>query len=169
MNKVERVDLDGSVHEIASGMGTSEIDRPYAGGQYSASKTGVIAFTSGDPLHPNQVAVASAGHVRTLTELSSSLLQSKALAQVQKLPVRSEYDQRPMDAWMVTPPDFDPAKTYPMILEIHGGPFFGSRTTILDRRWLYAAHGYVVVYSNPRGSTLYGEDFKPYRQGLPWT
>jgi dipeptidyl aminopeptidase/acylaminoacyl peptidase len=159
VDKVERVDLDGSVHEIASGMGFGEIDRPYAGGQFTASRTGIIAFTSGDPLHPNQVAVASGGHVRTLTQLSSSLLQSKVLAQVQKLPVRSEFDQRPIDAWMVTPPDFDPTKKYPMILEIHGGPFsaYGPQFSTDDQ--LYAAHGYVVVYSNPRGSTSYGEEF----------
>ena len=78
VNKVDRVDLDGSVHEIASGMGFGEIDRPYAGGQYTASRTGVIAFTSGDPLHPNQIAVSSGGHVRTLTQLSSSLSSVKS-------------------------------------------------------------------------------------------
>ena len=46
-----------------------------------------------------------------------------------------------------------------MILEIHGGPFsaYGLQFSTDDQ--LYAAHGYVVVYSNPRGSTSYGEDF----------
>jgi dipeptidyl aminopeptidase/acylaminoacyl peptidase len=81
------------------------------------------------------------------------------MAEVQKLPVKSQFDQRPIDAWMVTPPDFDPAKKYPLILEIHGGPYaaYGPQFSTDDQ--LYAAHGYVVVYSNPRGSTSYGEDF----------
>jgi dipeptidyl aminopeptidase/acylaminoacyl peptidase len=159
VNKVERVGLDGWIREIASDMGNGEIDRPYAGGDFSVSKNGVVALTSGDPLHPNQVAIASGKGVRRLTRLSSSLLDSKVLGQVQKLPVTSEYDHRPIDAWMVTPPDFDPAKKYPLVLEIHGGPFsaYGPQFSTDDQ--LYAAHGYVVVYSNPRGSTSYGEDF----------
>jgi dipeptidyl aminopeptidase/acylaminoacyl peptidase len=159
VNRVERVGLDGSIKEIASDMGHGEIDRPYAGGDFSVSKSGVVALTSGDPLHPNQVAVASGNTVRRLTHLSSSLLETKAMAQVQKLPVKSEFDQRPIDAWMVTPPDFDPAKKYPLILEIHGGPYaaYGPQFSTDDQ--LYAAHGYVVVYSNPRGSTSYGEVF----------
>jgi dipeptidyl aminopeptidase/acylaminoacyl peptidase len=159
VDKVERVGLDGSVHEVASDMGFGELDRPYAGGDFSVSKNNIVALTSGDPLHPNQVAVATGNGVRRLTRLSSSLLDSKVLGQVQKLPVTSEYDKRPIDAWMVTPPDFDPAKKYPLILEIHGGPFsaYGPQFSTDDQ--LYAAHGYVVVYSNPRGSTSYGEDF----------
>lgn len=159
VDKVERVGLDGSIHEVAGDMGFGEIDRPYAGGDFSVSKNGIVALTSGDPLHPNQIAVASGGRVRRLTQLSSSLLDSKVLGQVQKLPVRSEYDQRPIDAWMVTPPDYDPARKYPLILEIHGGPFsaYGPQFSTDDQ--LYAAHGYVVVYSNPRGSTSYGEEF----------
>jgi dipeptidyl aminopeptidase/acylaminoacyl peptidase len=159
VDKVERVGLDGSIREIASDMGFTELDRPYAGGDFSVSRNNVVALTSGDPLHPNQVAVATGNGVRRLTRLSSSLLDSKVLGQVQKLPVSSEYDHRPIDAWMVTPPDYDPAKKYPMILEIHGGPYdaYGPQFATDDQ--LYAAHGYVVVYSNPRGSTSYGEDF----------
>jgi dipeptidyl aminopeptidase/acylaminoacyl peptidase len=159
VNKVDRVGLDGSIREIASDMGNGEMDRPYAGGDFSVSKNGVVALTSGDPLHPNQVAVALGGNARRLTQLSSSLLDSKVLGQVQKLPVTSGYDKRPIDAWMVTPPDFDPAKKYPMILEIHGGPYaaYGPQFSTDDQ--LYASHGYVVVYSNPRGSTSYGEEF----------
>lgn len=159
VNKVERVSLDGSVRVVASDMGFNELDRPYAGGEFSVSRNGVVALTSGDPLHPNQVAVASGTAVRRLTELSSSLLDSKMLAQVKNLAVTSEFDKRPIDAWMVTPPDFDPGKKYPMILEIHGGPYsaYGPQFSTDDQ--LYAAHGYVVVYSNPRGSTSYGEEF----------
>ena len=159
VNKVERVGLDGSIREIASDMGFGELDRPYAGGDFSVSRNGVVALTSGDALHPNQVAVATNGNARRLTRLSSSLLDSKVLAQVQRLAVTSSYGQRPIDAWMVTPPDFDPAKKYPMILEIHGGPYAAYGPQFSSDDQLYASHGYVVVYSNPRGSTSYGEAF----------
>jgi dipeptidyl aminopeptidase/acylaminoacyl peptidase len=159
VNKVERVGLDGSIREVASDMGFGELDRPYAGGDFSVSKNNIVALTSGDPLHPNEVAVATNGGVRRLTRLSSSLLDSKVLGQEQKLPATSSYDHRPIDAWMITPPDFDPVRKYPMILEIHGGPYaaYGPQFSTDDQP--YAAHGYVVVYSNPRGSTSYGEDF----------
>ena len=159
VNKVMRVGLDRSSRYIAGDMGFGELDRPYAGGDFSVSRNGIVALTSGDPLHPNQIAVSSGNGVRRLTHLSSSLLDSKVLGQVQKLPVASEYDKRPIDAWMVTPPDYDPAKKYPMILEIHGGPYSAYGPQFSSDDQLYAAHGYVVVYSNPRGSTSYGEDF----------
>src|SRR5438067_9456633 len=90
INKVERVGLDGSIRDIGGGMGGGEIDRPYAGGDFSVSRNGVVALTAGDPLHPSDVGIAANGSVRRLTHLNSSLLDSKALAQVQKLPVTSE-------------------------------------------------------------------------------
>ena len=60
---------------------------------------------------------------------------------------------------MITPPNFDPAKKYPMILEIHGGPYAAYGPVFASELQLYAASGYVVVYANPRGSTSYGFDF----------
>src|SRR5580704_1024611 len=57
------------------------------------------------------------------------------------------------------PPDCDASKKYPLILEIHGGPFanYGDRFDV--EKQLYAAMGYVIIYLNPRGSTSYGEEF----------
>jgi dipeptidyl aminopeptidase/acylaminoacyl peptidase len=60
---------------------------------------------------------------------------------------------------MVTPPDFDPARKYPLILEIHGGPFSAYGPNFSTDDQLYAAAGYIVLYTNPRGSTSYGEEF----------
>jgi dipeptidyl aminopeptidase/acylaminoacyl peptidase len=158
-NKIERVGLDGSVREVASGLTGAELDRPYAGGEFDvARKTGAVAVTVGDPLHPSDIAIITNGGVRRLTHLNEDLA-AKAMAQVQKLPVTSSVDQRPIDAWMVTPPDFDPAKKYPLILEIHGGPFAAYGPAFSTDDQLYAADGYVVLYTNPRGSTSYGEQF----------
>jgi dipeptidyl aminopeptidase/acylaminoacyl peptidase len=60
---------------------------------------------------------------------------------------------------MITPPDFDPAKKYPLILEIHGGPYAAYGPVFASELQLYASAGYIVVYANPRGSTSYGFDF----------
>lgn len=64
-----------------------------------------------------------------------------------------------IEAWMLKPPTFDPAKKYPVILDIHGGPngFYGYDFSIIHQS--LAAAGYIVVYSNPRGSGSYGHDF----------
>ena len=80
-------------------------------------------------------------------------------ASVQPLAVTSSADQRPIDAWIMTPPGFDASRKYPLILEIHGGPFAAYGPSFASELQLYAAAGYVVVYANPRGSTSYGEAF----------
>jgi dipeptidyl aminopeptidase/acylaminoacyl peptidase len=158
-NKVERVGLDGSIREVATGLTGAGLDRPYAGGEFSVARNGAVAVTVGDNLHPSDIGIASAGSVRRLTRLNESLLSAKALGQPQKLPVTSSFDQRPIDAWMITPPGFDPNRKYPLILEIHGGPFSAYGPTFSTDDQLYAAAGYVVLYTNPRGSTSYGADF----------
>jgi dipeptidyl aminopeptidase/acylaminoacyl peptidase len=157
-NRVDRLGLDGSLRPVATGLTGSGLDRPYSGGEFSVSRGGTVAVTVGDPLHPSDIGVASSGAVRKLTHLNQDL-DAKALGHVQKLAVTSGFDKRPIDAWMVTPPDFDPARKYPLILEIHGGPFdaYGPNFSTDDQ--LYAAAGYVVLYTNPRGSTSYGEEF----------
>jgi dipeptidyl aminopeptidase/acylaminoacyl peptidase len=69
------------------------------------------------------------------------------------------FDGKKVQGWILKPPDFDPSKKYPMILEIHGGPHsaYGNVYTH-EFQWM-AAKGYVVLYTNPRGSTSYGQDF----------
>ena len=157
-NRVARVGLDGSVREVAARLTGSGLDRPYSGGEFSISRGGAVAVTAGDQLHPSDIAVASGGALRRLTHLNGQL-DAKVLGQPQKLPVISSYDKRPIDAWMILPPDFDPAKKYPLILEIHGGPQAAYGPAFSTDHQLYAADGYVVLYSNPRGSTSYGQAF----------
>jgi dipeptidyl aminopeptidase/acylaminoacyl peptidase len=157
-NRVARIGLDGSVRDVATGLTGSGLDRPYSGGEFSVSRSGAVAVTVGDNLHPSDVGIASGGAVRKLTHLNGQL-QAKALGQPQKLAVTSSYDKRPIDAWMITPPDFDPAKRYPMILEIHGGPWSAYGPNFSTDDQLYAAGGYIVLYANPRGSTSYGQAF----------
>src|SRR5690606_4532410 len=99
------------------------------------------------------------GRVRQLTQLNESLFADKILGDVRPLVVKSSFDAQPIDAWIVTPPFFDPERKYPLILEIHGGPFAAYGPLFSTDYQLYAAAGYVVLYANPRGSSSYGEAF----------
>jgi len=157
--KVARVDLAGHVETVADNLGGSEPDRPYNGGSFSVSAAGVAAFTLGAADHPADVGLARGGAVRRLTDLNAGLFAGKTLARVEPMAVTSSADKRAIDAWIMTPPGFDPSRKYPMILEIHGGPFAAYGPSFASELQLYAAAGYVVVYANPRGSTSYGEAF----------
>jgi len=160
VTKIARVPLDGKFETAAIGLAAAdELDRPYSGGQFSVGKNGLIAFTQGAPDQPPDIAVVESGRTQRLTRLNDDLLAGKRLARVDPLPVVSSYDKLPIDAWIVRPPNFDASKKYPLILEIHGGPFASYGPTFSTDDQLYAAAGYVVVYSNPRGSTSYGETF----------
>ncbi|THD78526.1 MAG: S9 family peptidase [Phenylobacterium sp.] len=158
VTRLARVGLDGHMDTVAQGFSGAELDRPYTGGEFSVGK-GLVAFTQGAPDEPGDIAVVRGGKVERLTNLNADLFAGKTLARVEPLPVASSFDKKPIDAWIVTPPNFDSQKKYPLILEIHGGPFsaYGPQFSTDDQ--LYAAAGYVVVYSNPRGSTSYGDAF----------
>ena len=156
--KVGRVGLDGKVETLFGDVGGGGFDRPYAGGEFSVAK-GVIAFTQARTDRPAELAVWRGGKVTSLTALNTTLLTEKVLGKVEPLAVQSSHDKLPIGAWIATPPNFDPTKAYPLILEIHGGPFAAYGPTFASDVQLYAAAGYVVVYSNPRGSTSYGEAF----------
>ncbi len=159
IGKIARLGLDGKLETLASGLVPSDLDRPYTGGDYSVGKAGLIAFTQGNGNSPADVAVVRAGKVTRLTHLNDDLFAGKQLGKVEPMPVISAFDKTPIDAWIVTPPNFEPSKKYPMILEIHGGPFSAYGPVFSTDDQQYAAAGYVVVYANPRGSTSYGEAF----------
>ncbi|MBS0360409.1 MAG: S9 family peptidase [Proteobacteria bacterium] len=160
VTKVARVSLDGKVTDVASGLTSgAEMDRPYTGGEFSVGKNGLIAFTMGDANSPPDLGLVRGGKTERVTHLNADLLADKTLAKTEALPVKSSFDGKPIDAWIVTPPNFDPSKKYPLILEIHGGPFSAYGPVFNTDDQLYAAGGYIVVYANPRGSTSYGDEF----------
>jgi len=94
-----------------------------------------------------------------LTALNEDLLGHKTLGAVEEFTYTSSHDGRAIEGWIVMPPDFDPDEQYPLVLEIHGGPFAAYGPYFSAEVQLYAAAGYVVLYTNPRGSTSYGQDF----------
>lgn len=152
--------LDGHVSTLAENIGGLDLGRPYTSGSYSLSRNNVYALTTAGPDRPADVSSGSGrGTPRQLTQLNDDLLGQKKLGQVNELDLKSSFDGSDIQAWVVAPPDFDTTKKYPLILEIHGGPFAAYGPMYASEIQLYAAAGYIVVYVNPRGSTSYGEQF----------
>ena len=149
----------GKVETVAADFGGTGIGRPYGGGSMSGA-AGHVAYTRGTITRPADVAVVAHGaKSRVLTHLADSLLDARTLGRVEDVEVKSSADQRAIQGWIVYPPDFDAKKKYPLLLEIHGGPFANYGPRFAPETQLYAAAGYVVLYMNPRGSTSYGAEF----------
>jgi dipeptidyl aminopeptidase/acylaminoacyl peptidase len=152
--------LDASIRQIAGHLGSG--GSSYGGGSvFSQARNGNLAMTYTTPSDPGDIAAATSADrtPRVITSLNRELFTQKKLGEVEEFWTNSSFDQRKIQGWIVKPPDFDPSKKYPMILEIHGGPFanYGDRFDTIKQIWV--AHDYVVVYVNPRGSTSYGEEF----------
>lgn len=159
--KVAFVSLSsGNVQDLAENLGGTSIGRPYSGGSFSVAGNGTFAYTHSRPGYPADVAVGSRNmKAKRLTRLNEDLLGHKKLGEVEEVWYESSYDGRKIQGWIVKPPDFDPDKKYPLLLEIHGGPFANYGDRFSAEIQLYAAKGYVVLYTNPRGSTSYGQEF----------
>ncbi len=150
----------GQMRALAENVGGTSIGRPYGGGSFSVGG-GRVAFTLTAPDHPADVAVVDldGGDVRRLTDLNGDLFGQRTLGAVEEIWAESSADGRRVHGWVMTPPGFDANRQYPLVLEIHGGPFanYGPRFSLEAQ--LFAAAGYVVLYTNPRGSTSYGAEF----------
>jgi acylaminoacyl-peptidase len=158
--RIAFIRLDGTITWLAEHVGGETIGRPYASGSFSVSGQGLVAYSHGTPERPADVAVAGFGLKATpLTSLNEDLLAHKKLSSVEEFRYESSADGRQIHAWLVKPPGFEPDKKYPLLLEIHGGPFANYGSRFSAEMQLYAAAGYVVLYCNPRGSTSYGEEF----------
>ena len=158
IKKLGRLGLDGSLRPIASGLAGAGLDRPYTGGGFSVGRSGTIAWTGGDATRPPDIYVLKGGSAQRLTRLNEGWLAAKALAPVSKLAVTAP-DGKPIDAWLAIPPGRRDGQRLPLILEIHGGPHTAYGPLFSTDYQLYAAGGYAVLYTNPRGSTSYGEAF----------
>jgi dipeptidyl aminopeptidase/acylaminoacyl peptidase len=159
ITRIARISLNGRMEPVAAGLSGTALDRPYTGGQFTLAKNGAVAFTSGSVHRPSDISIARGGKSRQLTQLNEALLGHKTLGEFKRLKVTSSVDQRAIDAWLVTPPELDRSKKYPLILEIHGGPFAAYGPVFSTDNQLYAAAGYAVLYLNPRGSSSYGQQF----------
>ena len=157
--KIDYVTLDDRNEPIADNLGGTSIGRPYSGGSFSVSAEGDVAYTYTRPEFPADVAIATPDGARQITHLNSDVLDHRQLGETRELWWQSTIDGRDIQGWITLPPQFDPAKQYPLLVENHGGPISNYGERFSPEIQLYAAAGYVVFYPNARGSTGYGEAF----------
>ena len=155
------INPDGEIQNLTGDLGGVSIGRPYSGGSFSVANNGSFALTHSRPDRPSDVAVGSpsASKVTRLTELNEDLLGHMELGAIEAISYDSSYDKRRIQGWIVKPSGFNATKKYPLVLEIHGGPVTNYGPRFSTEVQLYTAAGYVVLYTNPRGSSSYGKEF----------
>jgi len=119
-----------------------------AGVLSNVARPGVlVAFSTANP-----------GEMRELVDVNADVLGDRLVAEAEEIRTTSA-DGLEVQGWLMKPADFDPAKKYPMVLWIHGGPW-SMYDVSFNWAWQnFAANGYAVLWMNPRGSTGYGQDF----------
>ncbi|MFB6279461.1 MAG: prolyl oligopeptidase family serine peptidase [Salinibacter sp.] len=159
--KVAHADLEGDTSVVATHLGGTSIGRPYGGGHFSVSDAGRLAMNQTSPHHPAELAVTQGDQsgARQVTDLNGDWRAQRTLGEVKEVRYTSSKDGRDLHGWVVTPPNYDPGRKYPLLVEIHGGPISNYGDRFSAEIQLYAANGYVVFYPNARGSTSYGEEF----------
>jgi dipeptidyl aminopeptidase/acylaminoacyl peptidase len=126
----------------------------------SVAKNGLAAGVLTSPTEPGDVVVFNLKQPapKKLTDVNGDLLEGRALGAVEEVWYDSVGGKK-VQGWVVKPPDFDPSKKYPLMLYIHGGPHSMYGVGFNFEFQNHAAEGYVVLYTNPRGSTGYGQEF----------
>jgi dipeptidyl aminopeptidase/acylaminoacyl peptidase len=145
--------LDGAITPITKGVhliSLSDINRTgqAVGTLTSFHKPGdVVSFS-----------ITSPANIRQLTSVNDDVLNQVKLGDVEEIWYTSADDYK-IQGWVIKPPDFDPKKKYPLMLSIHGGPHAMYGVGFNFGWQEHAANGYLVLYTNPRGSTGYGSAF----------
>jgi len=152
--------LDGGARQLTEG-NVRWVTGYAADSGFALSHNGVAVMGHSAPNAPRDLAavsIAEPGRMTMLTDVNRGVLDSRTLGDVEEIRYKS-FDGRIMQGWIIKPPGFDSTKKYPMILDIHGGPHAMYGVEFNWQMQVHAARGFVVLYTNPRGSTGYGEEF----------
>ena len=124
------------------------------------ARDGAVVVTKSEWDHRGDVFLTDAGEERRLTTVNAEYLDAHHVAEPEELRFESD-DGVEIQGWVLHPPEFDESESYPLAVEIHGGPhaMWSTAGTMWHEFQTLAARGYVVFWSNPRGSTGYGEQF----------
>jgi dipeptidyl aminopeptidase/acylaminoacyl peptidase len=143
---------DGELTQLTSG-------RRRAGGIALAPGAGYV-FAANDAVNPGELYAAGADgrNIRQLTHVNDDWLAEVEIVEPEPFTVPSA-DGTPIHGWIMKPVGFEEGKKYPLLLEIHGGPYGMYAESMMHEFQLLAARGYVVLYTNPRGSASYGDAF----------
>jgi dipeptidyl aminopeptidase/acylaminoacyl peptidase len=158
--------IGGSDHlfRIAVG-GQSRVEQVTTGERHldgfsPSGNVATMAYVGQDSAHPDELFVASIdgrGEKR-VTSFNDALVKDVEPIAAERIQYRSK-DGAQIEGWVMKPRGYDPARSWPLVLTIHGGPHGAYGDEFSFEHQLFAANGYLVVYSNPRGSTGYGEKF----------
>jgi dipeptidyl aminopeptidase/acylaminoacyl peptidase len=124
-------------------------------------RDGTAVATRSGPHEPRSLIsfnVRRPAEVAVLHSTNRDLLTGVRLGEVEEIWYPS-VDGLDIHGWIVKPPDFDASRKYPLVLRIHGGPHSMYHIGFDFKNQDHAANGYVVLYTNPRGSSGYGTDF----------
>lgn len=147
------VSTDGRIKEVTKGV--HYLSSP------SLAKNGQVAATRStfySPAYLITFNLSQPDKLVKLVDFNKDVLADVKLGEVEEMWFKSP-DGLDLQGWLIKPAEFEPGKKYPMILYIHGGPW-SMYSVRFDWAWQnFAAHGYAVLYMNPRGSTGYGQDF----------
>jgi dipeptidyl aminopeptidase/acylaminoacyl peptidase len=148
---------------VADGRVDPVTDAPQDVMSFTAARDGsTLAAVISTPVILGDVALVQAGSgvatPATVTRFNSALFSRLNLTEPEEIWYTS-FDGKRIHGWILKPPDFDTRRRYPMILEIHGGPHSAYGNTFTHEFAWMAAKGYVVLYTNPRGSSSYGQEF----------
>jgi len=128
---------------------------------FSLANNGQVAAVRSSFKEPGTLVtfnLKDAMNVKSLVDVNADVLAGVRMGDAEELWVNSK-DGLKVQGWLIKPVDFDPAKKYPMVLWIHGGPWSMYSVAFNWSFQNFAANGYGVLYMNPRGSTGYGQDF----------
>ncbi len=119
-----------------------------------------MAIIYTDPVTPNELSVISMADKaeKRLTDSNAEFLKSVAISAPEEFWFKG-VDNWDIQGWMMKPIGYQAGKKYPMVLEIHGGPHAMYSNSFFMEFQLLAAHGYAVLFSNPRGGHGYGQEF----------
>jgi len=158
-NIIGVVGVNGRRRVAVEGIGGTSIGRPYVSGAYDAGRGGALVFTKGNAHRPADLYSYKNGRTRRLTALNEDLLAHRDLGELRTFSYESSLDGLKIQGWMITPPDYQEGRAYPLIIEIHGGPHLAYGPHFSAELQRMAAAGYVVIYDNHRGSIGYGSEF----------
>lgn len=128
---------------------------------FSVSDAGAVAFTATTPERPSDLYFVSGQAEQRLTDFNANLLSDVIIQPTEEVRFTAP-DGRELQGWLIKPVGFKRGQTYPLAVNMHGGPhvMWGPSMVGMWIEWqFHAARGYGVFYCNPRGSEGYGEEF----------
>lgn len=151
-----------NIHRISplNGQSKSVISGNSRIGNFSISED-VIAFSQTTPTNPTELWIKEGEMIKTQTNFNNWLREYR-----QVIPESFEFsasDGVIIDGWIMRPHHLEEGKTYPMILQCHGGPKSVWGQGYLNEFQYLTASGYVIAYVNSRGSGGYSQEFADIR------